>query len=75
MAKILYAVLQDEEDIDWGSGSFDICEAKEMLNREWKKGNSDAHIAVIEIVDENHTVCIDTIYFEEVDINAQECDI
>lgn len=38
-----YAVMIDNEDTDWGYGSFDLDEAKEML-----KGYPDGYIAVIE---------------------------
>ena len=57
-----YAVMSDREDSDWGYGSHDIAEAKQML-----KGAEyeDGYIAVIE-----NDVCIEELtqdeLFEEV---------
>lgn len=53
--RVWYAVLMDEEDNDWGTGSYDKTEAMEMAERmEAEK------IAVIEMGDD--PVCIDEIY-------------
>lgn len=60
--KYWYAVMIDREDNDWGSGSFDLAEAKTMALR-----YTDGYIAVIDAnydADGNPTtdgVCIDTI--------------
>lgn len=47
-----YAVMRDRDDNDWGTGSFDLEKAKEMLLRDYP----DGYIAVIE-----NDVCIDEI--------------
>ena len=53
-----YAVMRDNEDTDWGTGSYDLDEAKAMA-RQWREdGSPDAYIAVI---DEAHKVCVDEI--------------
>jgi hypothetical protein len=46
-----YAVMQDDEDNDWGYGSFDLDKAKEMV-----KKFLDGHIAVIEVGDD--PICV-----------------
>ena len=45
--KVWYAVLQDHEDSDWGSGSGDFEKAKKKLE-ETREHHPDAFIAVIE---------------------------
>ena len=45
---IWYAVLQDLDDQDWGTGSARKREAIAMRNRMRRDGYKDAHIAVIE---------------------------
>lgn len=61
--KLWYAVMSDREDNDWGTGSFDLDEAMEML-KEYPEG----YIAVIDAnYDENGNAttdgeCIDEIY-------------
>ena len=52
-----YAVLRDREDTDWGYGSFDLEEAKEMLVG---LCTDDGFIAVIE-----NDVCIQELGYEE----------
>lgn len=49
-----YAVMQDNEDTDWGTGSYDLAEAKEML-----KAYPDGYIAVIEEGDD--PICVEEI--------------
>ncbi len=41
-----YAVMRDRSDDDWGYGSYDLEEAKQMLKKE---EDSEAYIAVIEM--------------------------
>lgn len=45
-----YAVMENREDNDWGYGSYDLNEAKEMLNQQ---GWADGYI--LEIDDETNT--------------------
>lgn len=55
MEKIFwYAVMKDNEDTDWGYGSHDLDEAREML-----KGYPDGYIAVIE--EGNDPICVEEI--------------
>lgn len=49
-----YAVMQDSEDSDWGCGSYDLAEAKKML-----ESYPDGYIAVIEMGPD--PVCVDEI--------------
>lgn len=44
MKKLWYAVMRDSEDTDWGYGSFDLDEAKEMA----KTLGDEAYIAAID---------------------------
>ena len=55
---VWYAVLRDRED-DWGTGSYDMDKAKEML-RQLREIHPDALIAVIDEHTEN-PVCVDEI--------------
>lgn len=57
--KLWYAVMMDKEDQDWGTGSFDIDEAKAMA-RKHRANHPDCYIAVIE--DGSDPVCIDEIH-------------
>ena len=57
--KIWYAVI-DREDDDWGTGSFDLEEAKRMC---LETGNDEAYIAVID--DCENPVCIEEIHQDE----------
>lgn len=58
MSKYWYAVLSDEEDNDWGTGSYSLEEAKEMVKR-----YPEGRIAVIE--EGNDPICVDIIAPEE----------
>lgn len=53
-----YAVMKDTEDNDWGYGSFNLEEAKEMVKQYIKDGG---YIAVID--DRADPVCVDEIHF------------
>ena len=53
-----YAVERDEEDNDWGTGSYDLEEAKEMA-RKYPEGQ----IAVIE--EGNDPICVNIITQDE----------
>ena len=57
--KIWYAVLRDEEDNDWGHGSYNYDEAVEMARRM----GEDARIAVIN--DGADPICEDIIMQED----------
>lgn len=57
--EIWYAVMRDREDDDWGTGSYDIDEAKQMC----KGFGPDAYIAVIE--EGVDPVCIEEITQDE----------
>ena len=58
-----YAVLLDNEDTDWGTGSTHKREAMKILRQYLKDGHNDAYIAVIDQHDNNPnaTICIDEI--------------
>lgn len=43
-----YAVMKDDDDNDWGYGSYDMAEAEAMVNRLKSQGYTDAYIAVID---------------------------
>lgn len=59
--KLWYAVMRDREDIDWGTGSYDLDEAREKMN-EWRNdGWEDAYIAVIDMHNEDDPVCVEEI--------------
>lgn len=49
-----YAVMTDNDDSDWGYGSYDLDEAREML-----KKYPDGYIAVIEMG--NDPICVEEI--------------
>lgn len=53
-----YAVMKDNDDTDWGFGSFDLDEAMDMVKPYIVDGG---YIAVID--DGNDPVCIDEIRF------------
>ena len=59
MKKIWYAVMKDNDDQDWGTGSFDRDEAIEMV-RANKDIYPDGYIAVIKET-ETDSVCVDEI--------------
>lgn len=48
MKKLWYAVLVDNEDNDWGTGSFDLAEAQAKVAALRAQGEEDAYIAVID---------------------------
>ena len=58
-----YAVMRDNEDTDWGTGSTRLREAAKMVRKMRREGDEEAHIAVIDITsaDMNAQVCIDEI--------------
>lgn len=56
-----YAVMRDREDDDWGYGSHDIDEAKQMLTEE---ESGEAYIAVIE--EGENPVCVDEILRDDI---------
>lgn len=58
-----YAVLRDNEDTDWGTGSTRLREAAKMVRKMRRAGDEEAYIAVIDITsdDMNAQVCIDEI--------------
>ena len=64
---IWYAVMMDKEDSDWGTGSFDLNEAMNMVREYRANGYSDAYIAVIDENDGYGAVCIDEIHDLEVE--------
>lgn len=57
---IWYAVLTDNNDNDWGTGSFDKDSAVRVAASYRESGYPDAHIAVISN-DTDNPVCIDVI--------------
>lgn len=59
--KLWYAVMRDREDDDWGYGSYDIDEAKQMLTEE---ESPEAYIAVI--AEGENPVCVDEILREDI---------
>lgn len=58
-----YAVMRDNEDSDWGTGSTNKREAAKMVRKMRREGNEEAHIAVIDITsdDMNTQICIEEI--------------
>ena len=50
-----YAVMRDRDDDDWGYGSFDLDEAKQMS----RKMGIESYIAVIE--ESDNSVCVEEI--------------
>lgn len=59
MKKIWYAVMSNREDNDWGTGSYDLDEAKSIAREYRAGGNAEAYIAMIEEGDD--PTCIDEI--------------
>ena len=59
--KLWYAVMRDREGDDWGYGSYDIEEAKQMLAEE---ESGEAYIAVI--AEGENPVCVDEILREDI---------
>lgn len=59
--EIWYAVLRDNEDNDWGTGSLDLNEAKQMAKNQLDD-YPDTLIAVIEVNEgDDNSVCVDEI--------------
>lgn len=58
MSKMWYAVMMDNDDQDWGTGSYDKSDAIKLC-REYRADYPDAYIAVIE--EGAVPVCIDVI--------------
>lgn len=62
--KYWYAVMMDREDNDWGTGSFDLEEAKAMVRANYPK---DGYIAVIDAnYDEDGNATTDGECIEEI---------
>lgn len=60
--KFWYAVMMDRDDNDWGTGSFDLDEAKEMARK-----YDGAYIAVIDAnYDEDGNATTDGVCVEEI---------
>lgn len=53
-SKYWYAVMMDDEDTDWGTGSYDLAEAQEMV-----KKYPEGYIAVID--EGGDPICVDEI--------------
>lgn len=47
--KIWYAVVLDDTDLDWGTGSFDRAKAEEMVEHFKASSWTDAHIVRIDV--------------------------
>lgn len=58
--KLWYAVMRDREDTDWGTGSYDLDEAKATARKYRALGETEAYVAVIEEGDD--PTCIDEIH-------------
>ena len=56
---IWYAIMKDNDDADWGTGSYDLADAERKVREYRENGNDDAYIAVIEMG--NDPICIDEI--------------
>ena len=62
--KYWYAVMMDREDNDWGTGSFDLDEAKAMVRADYPE---DGYIAVIDAnYDEDGNATTDGECIEEI---------
>lgn len=57
--KYWYAVMQDNEDNDWGYGSHDLAEATAMVEKYKAIGYNDAYIAVID--ESGDPTCVEAI--------------
>lgn len=63
--KYWYAVMMDREDNDWGTGSFDLDEAKAMVLRDYP---NDGFIAVIDGgYDEDGNATTDPLCVDEIE--------
>lgn len=63
VATIWYAVMTDSEDTDWGTGSYDLDEAREKVSSLKAQGYPEAYIAVINEGDD--PICVDEIREED----------
>lgn len=54
-----YAIMTDNEDNDWGTGSYNLDEAKEKVAHLHAIGYPDAYIAIIE--EGNNPICVEEI--------------
>lgn len=57
-----YAVMRDLEDSDWGTGSYDLDEARAKVAELREDGYADAYIAVIDMHNEADPVCVEEIH-------------
>lgn len=57
-----YAVMRDLEDSDWGTGSYDLDEARAKVAELREDGYTDAYIAVIDMHNEDDPVCLEEIH-------------
>lgn len=60
--KLWYAVMRDLEDSDWGTGSYDLDEARAKVAELREDGYTDAYIAVIDMHNETDPVCVEEIH-------------
>ena len=61
--KYWYAIERDDEDDDWGTGSYNLEEAREMLREyktSWPEDWANGRIAVIE--DSKDPICVDVLF-------------
>lgn len=61
MKNIWYAIMKDNDDTDWGTGSYDLAEAERKVREYRENGNEDAYIAVISEDNIDDPICIDEI--------------
>ncbi len=54
-----YAVMMDNDDNDWGTGSYDLSEAEAKVESLKAQGYEDAYIAVID--ESGDPVCVEEI--------------
>lgn len=54
-----YAILMDNDDNDWGTGSYDLAEAESEVARYKAMGYTDAYIAVID--ESGDPICVEEI--------------
>lgn len=54
-----YAILMDNDDNDWGTGSYDLAEAKSEVARYKAMGYPNAYIAVID--EGGDPICVEVI--------------
>lgn len=57
--KYWYAVMRDNEDDDWGTGSYDLAEAEAQVAELKQAGYPDAYIAVID--EDGDPICVEEI--------------